>query len=187
MQVLVALYPISYQKKPCSPLSTNLFSCLQFPVCIGQLIASNAVTGDCGVCAAGTVCGPNLSEPRYQMKPRIQGLCFPCGPTTSKRVQVKTKLGPDRTPHLCQLYVTADSYASRNVRFGGAVSSGCLPLSSDAAGHAAMSSASAMKHVWPSPDVVCSWPSWRLVRRQAHVLCSMSGSVYLGLRARVLW
>ena len=37
-------------------------------------------------------------------------------------VQVKSKLGPDRTPHLCQLFVTADSYGSNHIRFGGAVS-----------------------------------------------------------------
>lgn len=41
-------------------------------------------------------------------------------------MQVKSSLGPDRIPHLCQLFVTADQYASTHIRFGGAVSSTCL-------------------------------------------------------------
>ena len=48
--------------------------------------------------------------------------CFDLCALTCALVQVRSKLGPDRTPHLCQLFVTADSYASRNIRFGGAVS-----------------------------------------------------------------
>ncbi len=36
--------------------------------------------------------------------------------------QVKQKLGPDRSPDLCQLFVTADTYGSNNIRFASAVS-----------------------------------------------------------------
>lgn len=47
--------------------------------------------------------------------------------TNSPCLQVKNKLGPHRAPHLCQLFVTADSYGSNNIRFSGAVRFPFLP------------------------------------------------------------
>lgn len=41
--------------------------------------------------------------------------------------QIKQKLGPHRSPDLCQLFVTADTYGSDNIRFASAVSL-ILPL-----------------------------------------------------------
>ncbi|CAL5223560.1 g6093 [Coccomyxa viridis] len=75
--------------------------------------------------------GPVLSPDSFQFV-----LGSSSHPTLSRAVvecvqQVKSKLGPDRTPHLCQLFVTADSYASRNIRFGGAYVRECLSGSGD--------------------------------------------------------
>lgn len=36
--------------------------------------------------------------------------------------QIKEDLGPHRSPDLCQLFVTADTYGSTNIRFASAVS-----------------------------------------------------------------